>query len=369
MRQPPFRHALRGALCAGGAFLVLGGLLPGEAQACQCSGVIQQAHQETRAKIEAAKEAVNEHTSYVGDVIAQTIAQAAREIMQSVTANQKMQTTAQSKMADAEQQLEQERQKQKVMEEASKRYTPSADGCYADTGIAGLAAAEVVSDDVLKILTKVGSDRTTGQGAAGAASGENQISAAAELANILDNQKPDSVTDVHTAWQDLQGQLSLDDKELKYGKSVVDQIIEPIPRPLKDTPSETEQVKWRQYSTGMNIAREPFNQDLAERTQSVKLGDWAKELAKKAGVDLSKRPGGAPEYVSEREIMTWLVKGRWGNAEFFTKSVNQMSPEQVVREQAEMQAMMLRLIMRLDEKLQTNNEILGLLLADVVQTR
>lgn len=333
---------------------------PAVAVACECGFEISAAAQSTVSAIGASS------TAIVGALTTDT-----QLIIQAISGNQQIASTAQEKLLTAQQQQNAQAARDSRDLHSTRRYVETPSSCYTATAAAAMPAASAAVKQARHAIVVNQTDRSTGQNGAVTAKGPD----AARDALVDDHQRriggaaPGDVPDsrdpavkpglffaARTLTQaEVTGQGGNDNSPVSadwpsdpahpngpsgWVLDMENQGFDPHPRPI-DVKTADNQKREEQITriTRMNFARLPFDDSQARRVEgATALHDWAVGLFQQAGLDSSNIPANP----SWEEVMDALVNVRFGGAAWAT-SLSGMSPEQIAQENLQMQSVMLQL--------------------------
>lgn len=318
--------------------VLAGGLASSSAWAdgCSCGGV--------RNIVKAAQTNINEHTTEVGNQIAQTILKGVAQL----SAYQNRAIEANKRVQDAAQLNDTIREKQKARGIAeSGRFDPASSACMDLSGIFSIGKAGGGQGLSGKDVTNSSRNWSYGNDAVGAPVADGGLSVANAIISDRDKFRgvgglADPTSDVRL----LTEAITLDTSDNKISEAylrMINNMVDPVPsKPVTalegKTPAGRAQIAARQVDATRRSASHAvytYLGDLATPTGSKELADWAKKSA----------PQGYPyeigDSVSQLQAMDIFVRSRFNNPKWH-QALATMSPEAVQREQLLSQALNLQ---------------------------
>ena len=353
------KRAFRSLLMVTSAVMALT-TTPASAQACDgcVVGAVQSAAQAIVAALTVGP------TSVTG-----AIALSTQQLLQTISGNQEVQTNAYERLLTAQQnqQFQAYAQDRELVE--TRRFVTSPKSCYTVTAAAALPASRAGAQQIAPLITSNQTDWGTGQNGAPTAKGKG---AGADVLIAGHQQRVGSGPDSNDWAMNLAIMMNaktLTDPEITgtggggggvSGKSPQDPDhpngpsgwvrdmafigFDPHPQTY-DTKNATAAQKLAAITrqSRLSFARAPFEDSQARRratpTGGPDLKAWVIGLFKQAGMT---PPANLPANPSWQEIMNTLVTLRFGGTDWHLQ-LSKMTPEQIARENLEMQSVMLQL--------------------------
>ena len=283
------------------------------------------------------------------------------------------QTTSIGRMFDAQNQANAQIERESNKIKATRDFLPSKTACEAVSGIRGLEGgleqAELIAktktlQQVSRLTNTQGSPSQKGQIQDTAQRWERRVSTWCSPEKQVDGKDLCSApaeqhnNDINPHVLLGKDTLSEDIDRLAAQDFITNLVIPFAPDPISLLSVESDEDRKRHLEristqTRLSLAASVLDQAYAERTPTVDLGNWARALLPEKQ-DI-------PETISVRELNKILVKERFENPNYHI-SLQSMEPENVRREMASQQALMLSLLSRMNDR----NEQIAILQATLV---
>jgi len=333
------------------------------ASACDCAGPIAAAAQATISGI-------NTGISSLGAAITSALTADTQLIVQAISGNQQIQTTAYDKLLSAAQNQNAQAVEARQNITSNRRFVENPSSCYTLTAASAMPAAQTAIKTTTSAIVKDQTDWSMGQnnsatkygkldadhilvvdhfariGATSSGSSTVPSSADPSLhpefvmdAKTLTNNEINGTGTVNAVTAAFPADHDHPNGPVGWVRDLFRLSINPKVHPL-DIKNATPEVVAGELAkqTHMNFARLPLSTAVAMRREGTSLHDWAVALVSQIGGDTSIIPANP----SWHEIMDILINARFSGTSWHAQ-LGTMSPEQMVRENVEMQSVMLQL--------------------------